>query len=90
MIGKQFGESILGVIADALEEIAQVGKRIDVEPLAGGDEGREHGSGPSPFIAAVKHPILSTHRDSAQAALGAVVIDLQITVFTVADQRLPV
>ena len=90
LVGEQFGQSLLGMAADAFEEIAQVGKRIDVEPLAGGDEAGQHGGGASTLVAAVEHPILSTHRDSAQAALGAVVIDLQIPVFTVAGQRLPI
>lgn len=38
LIGKQFGESALGKAADASEEIAQVGERIDVALLAGRDE----------------------------------------------------
>ena len=64
LVGKQFGESILGVIAEALEKIAQVGERIDVEPLAGSDKAGQHGGGPSPIIAAQERPISPTYRDS--------------------------
>jgi len=59
------------VVADACEEIALVGERIDVEPLAGHDKVGQHGGGPSPVVAAQKHPVFSTSRHSAQAALGA-------------------
>ena len=90
VIGKQFGKVVFGVITDACEEIAQVGERIDVEPLAGRDEAGQHGSGSSPVVAAQKHPVFSTYGNSTQAALGAVVVDLQIAIFTVATQRLPI
>ncbi len=76
--------------ANAFEEVAQVGEGVDAEFLRSRDETGEHGRNPSPVVAAQEHPIFSTYRDSAQAALGAVVVDLQIAVLTVADQRLPV
>ena len=44
------------------------------------------------FVFSAWTRLASVHKERSvlQAALGAVVIDLQITVFTVADQRLPV
>src|ERR1035438_8998245 len=90
LVGEQFAQSLLGMATDAFEDVAEVGKGIDVEPLAGGDEAGQHGGGAPTLVAAVEHPILSAHRDSTQAALGAVVIDLQIPVFAVAGQRLPI
>ena len=76
--------------ADASEEIAEVGERVQAEPLAGGDQGGQHSSGSSPVVAAIKHPILAAHGDSAQPALGAVAIDLQIAVLRVASQGFPI
>ena len=47
------------MLADAFEEIAQVGERIDMEPLAGRDETGQHGGSPSPVVATQEHPIFS-------------------------------
>jgi len=76
--------------ADAFEDVAQVGERIDVEPLARGDEAGQHCRRPSAVVATKEEPVLPSHRDPTQAALGAVVVDLQIAVFAVADQGFPV
>jgi hypothetical protein len=38
--------------ADASEEAAEVGKGVEAEALAGGDQAGQHGGGPSPLIAA--------------------------------------
>jgi len=70
--------------ADAAEQIAEVGKGIEAEALAGGDQTGQDGGGLSPVVAAIKHPILTAHGDSTQTALGAVVVDLQIAVLAVA------
>jgi hypothetical protein len=57
--------------ADASEEVAEVGKRVHAQALAGGDQTGQDGGGLSPVVAAIKHPILPAHRDSTQAAFGA-------------------
>jgi len=46
LVGKQFGESALRMGTDAFEDVAQVGKRIDVQPLAGGDKAGQQGRRP--------------------------------------------
>jgi hypothetical protein len=57
--------------AEALENVAQIGKRIDVELLAGGDEAGQHGRRPPAVVASEEEPVLASDRDPTQAALGA-------------------
>lgn len=54
-VGKQFRESAFRMAADAFEDVAQIGKRIDAEPLACGDEAGQHRRRPSAVIASKKH-----------------------------------
>lgn len=58
LVGKQLCESALRMAADALEDVAQVGERVDTEPLVGGDKAGQHCSRPSPVIAAPKGQFL--------------------------------
>jgi hypothetical protein len=76
--------------ADACEEVAQLGAEVDAESLAGRDYAGEYGCRPPAIIAAREHPVLAAHCDPTQAALGAVVVDLQITILTLAGERPPV
>jgi hypothetical protein len=62
--------------ADVFKDVAQIGQRIDVEPLAGGDEAGQHGRRPSAVVASEEEPVLASDRDSAEAALSAVIVDL--------------
>jgi hypothetical protein len=57
---------------DAFEDFAQIGKRIDVEPPASGDEAGQHCRRLPAVVAAKKPPISPPHRDPTEAALGAV------------------
>ena len=49
--------------ADAFEDVAQVGKRIDVEPLACDDEAGEDNCPPPPVVAFKEEPVLASDRD---------------------------
>ena len=90
MIGEQVWQAAGGVGADPVEHVAEVGERIDVEPLAGGGEAGEDGGGAAAAVATVPEPVLPPDGDAAQAALRPVVVDLQVTVLRVAPQRIPV
>ena len=90
LVGKQLSKVALGMAADASEEVAEVGERVDGEALASGDQAGQDGGGLSPDVAAIKHPILPARRDSPQAALSPIVIDLQIAVLRIASQCFPV
>ena len=70
LVREQFGDAGVGVGSYAAEQIAEVSKGIEPEALAGGDQTGQDGGGLSAVVAAIKHPILTAHRDSTQAALG--------------------
>ena len=58
-IGEQLADLILGMGADAFEDIAHVCEGIDVEPLAGGDKAGQDGRGLSAVVTPIKHPVFS-------------------------------
>jgi len=90
LIWQELGEPAGGVGTDAVEDIAQIDERIDVEELAGGEEAGQDGGRPASGVAAEEDPVLATHSHPSQAALGPVVVDLQVTVLGVAEERRPV
>jgi hypothetical protein len=83
LVGQQFAEPGVRMAAEACEALAQLSERVDAKSLRGRDETAQHGRGPSSVIAAQKHPILSTHRDSGEATLSTVVVNHQIAAPTV-------
>jgi hypothetical protein len=72
-------ETFGGMGADALEDVAKVGERVDMESLAGGDEAGQDGGGLPAFIAPEEEPVVPSDGDPSQASLGTVVIGLQVT-----------
>lgn len=90
VVRQEFLEPFGWMGADAMEDVAKIGEGIDLESLAGGDEAGEDGGGLPSVIAAEEQPVLSSDGDSTQAAFGAVVVDLQVSVLGVATQRFPV
>ena len=71
VVGKQFGQAVVRVRADACEDVAQVGERIDAESLASCDETAEHRGGAAAMVAAIERPVAATDRDATQAPLSA-------------------
>jgi hypothetical protein len=53
---------------DAIENVVQIGERIDAESFTCGDNAGQHRRCPSAIIASQKHPILPANLDSTQAA----------------------
>ena len=90
LVGQQFSKPGLGMAADACEDIVQVSEGIAPQPLRGGDQAREHGRGVTAVVTAIKHPVFSAYRDAAQAALGTIIVNLQVAVVRVAGQRMPI
>ena len=85
--GQEFVESIDRVAGDAAKDVAEIGVGIEIEALAGGDEAEQNGCRFAAAVAAKERPVAPAHRQAAQAALGAAVIDGQIAVVAVAAQR---
>jgi hypothetical protein len=78
-VGEEFLEAVDGVGADAVEDLAKVGKRFDLESFAGRNEAGQDRGGSSAVIAAEEEPVLSSDGNSPQASLGAVVVNLQVS-----------
>src|ERR1035437_4750677 len=75
---------------NAREQITEISEGIDAEPFAGCNQSAQHRSGAPALVAAIEHPVVTTHHDGAEAALGTVVVDFQIAVLAVAQQGFPV
>ncbi len=75
-----------------VEDVAGVGEQVDLESVAGGDEAGENGRRSPAVVAAEesRHGGISSDGDSPQAALGSVLVNLQVSVLGVAHQGLPV
>jgi hypothetical protein len=57
LIGKQFGQAFVRMVADACEEVAQVSKGVKAESLRSRDETAEYGGGAPAVVATIKHPV---------------------------------
>jgi len=90
VVGEEFVEAVDGMGADALEDVAKIGERINLESLTRGDEAGEYGGGSPTVIATEEQPVFPSDGDSPQASLGAVVVALEVSVFAVAGQGFPV
>lgn len=78
------------ICADALQHVAQVLKRINVQAFACGCDARQDRSDPPSFVATIKIPVFSSHRDPTKAAFGAVVVDFQVAVMAITHKCIPV
>jgi hypothetical protein len=58
-------QSVLGVGADADEDISEISERIDAKPFAGGNQTREHSAGAPAVITAIEHPVAASYHDSS-------------------------
>jgi hypothetical protein len=65
-------------------------KRIDTDALAGSHKTPQYRSGLSVFITAKEDPVVAAYCYAADRALGAVVVDLEICVLSVAGEGDPV
>jgi hypothetical protein len=90
VVREEFLEPFGWVGADALEYIAEVGERVDLESLAGGDEAGQDGGGSPTVIAAEEQPVLPSESHCPQGALGAIGLDVKMSLLAVADQDFPV
>src|ERR1700736_6773489 len=81
---KKFGDPGDGMNSDSGENVLEPHEWIDAGALAGRRETAQNRGGVAALVAAKEHPIIPPHRNTADRALGGVVIDLQISVLAVA------
>jgi hypothetical protein len=55
-VGKQVGKAVGGEFGQASQRVAQVGPRVDAEPLAGADHRVKDGGRPAALVAAGEQP----------------------------------
>ena len=75
--------------SDSREHIAEPGKWLDRVPLARRDEAQQHGRRLAAMVAAEERPVATPNRYAPVRSLGGAIVDLQIAVFQIAVQRLP-
>ena len=75
---------------DALDHIAQIHERIDLQVLAGLDQRTQDGGAMGGRFAPGEEPVFAAKHDRPERLLRPVVVDLEPAVFGVARQRDPV
>src|ERR1700693_2712945 len=78
------------MISYAGEDVLEPGEGIDSDALTGSHEAPQHRGRSTALVAAKEQPVVAAYRHAADRALGGVIVDLQISVLTVAGQRCPV
>ena len=87
--GSSSSSRLSGWVTDAREQAVEISEGLDAEALAC-NEGVQHRPRSSALVAPVKNPVATAHHNGSKAALGADIVDLQVTVFHVTQQRFPV
>jgi len=75
---------------DALDDIAQIHERIDLQVLAGLDQRTQDGGSVRRRFAPREQPIFAAKHDRSERLLRPVVVDLEPSVFGIARQGDPV
>ena len=89
-IGQQFLELTCGMGRQASEDILEVGEGIDIVVLAGPGQRVEDRCRPAAAVAPQEGPVAPADRVDAEHPLGEVVVDAQVPVLGVPQQRRPV
>src|SRR5262249_7381646 len=84
VVWEQFGEPGNRMVSDARQDILEPCIGIDSQALTGCHKTPQHRAGAAALIASEEEPVVAAHRYAANAALGVVVVDLQIAVLAVA------
>ena len=74
-MGEQLRDPILRVVLDAEQDVGEIDLRVDVVPLARGDERVENREAPPSAVVAEEERIFSQERDDPQRRLRCVVVD---------------
>jgi hypothetical protein len=82
-------DPVVGVDGEPVEDVGEVGERIDVVELAGLDDGVQDGRGRG-ALAAGEDVVVPADRDGAEATLGEVVVERQSWVVEEAGECDPV
>ena len=89
MPGQQIGDTVDRMCCDALEEVAQIGFRLDIVEPRSCDQGSDGCSAHATCVGSRKQPVFPTQGDRPDRAFDGVVVDLDGAVIGVACQCRP-
>jgi hypothetical protein len=89
-VWEEFGEPADRMIRNAGEDVFEPREGIDTHPLAGSDKATQQRSCAAALVAAKEDPIVATDGDTPDRTLRGVIVNLEISVFTVAGQSCPI
>ena len=78
MVRQELIELIDRCGGDAGQHVGQVIERIDIVPLAGGNQAEQDRCGSAAIVAATEQPVLASQGDAADGVLRSVVVDVQV------------
>src|SRR5204863_9562950 len=87
--GQEFGDPAGWVVSDAGEHVGEIMLRVETVELGAFDQRIDRGGAAAAGIGAGKQIIYATNRDTAQGALGGIVVERQPAVVETAHQRGP-
>ena len=80
-VGEQLLDPPGRVGADAIQDVPEIGERVDAEAPARRRHAEEDGRGPATALAPGEQPIAASEGHRLDRTLGGVVVDLEITGF---------
>lgn len=89
-IGEELARVDVGFGGDSKERIAEVGEGVDAVAFGALDKGVVDGGGAASAVVSQEEPVFAANSDSSQSLFGGVVVDVEIAVVEVADERGPV
>ena len=89
-MGQEFFEAFDGMLGDAAEDVAEPGKRIDLNEFAACNKAAQNRRRPASVIAPEESPVVPSDREAPQRPFCAVVIDGEIAVAAITCKRRPV
>lgn len=87
--GQEIVDAVDGVIRDDVEDVAEVGFRVDAVEFGGTDEGVDRSGAVAAAVGAGKEIVLAAQGHGAQSPFSGVVVDFDIAEFGVEQQGRP-
>lgn len=88
--GQELVDAVYRVVGDTGEDVAEIGEGIDAVQLACIDQAVDDGGALTSVVGTGEQPVLAAEGDTPERILGAVIVDLQAVILSIAGQRHPV
>jgi hypothetical protein len=87
--GGEFTDAVDGMVADAGQNIPEIGLRIKAVELGRLDQGVDDGGAFAAAVGAGEEPVLAADGERPDRTFGGIVVDLQIAAVGIAGERGP-